>query len=129
MKKYLLDTCSFLWAAANDSALSSKAKKIISAQDTLLLVSSASVWEMAIKISHKKLTLPLPLSDYIADKARAENIEMLPVLWQHSCFVSDMAFHHTDPFDRLLIAQAIEEKIPVITPDVVFKKYSVHVVW
>lgn len=129
MKKYLLDTCAFLWAAANDPALSSRAKKIIASDDAMLVFSSASIWEMAIKISHKRLVLPKPLDEYMAEKAVLPNFEIMPVFWNSCCSVSRLPFHHNDPFDRLLIAQALEEKLPVITSDAVFKKYGVTVIW
>ena len=129
MKKYLLDTCTFLWAAADDAALSSRAKKIIASDEAMLMLSSASIWEMAIKISRKRLFLPKPLDEYMTEKATLPNLEILPVFWTSCCKVSRLPFHHHDPFDRLLIAQALEGKLPVVTSDVTFKKYGVTVIW
>jgi PIN domain nuclease of toxin-antitoxin system len=129
MKKYLLDTCAFLWAAAGDASLSSKAKRIMASDEAMLVLSSASIWEMAIKISHKRLVLPKALDDYMAEKAALPNLEILPVFWTSCCRVSRLPFHHHDPFDRLLIAQALDEKLPVVTSDAVFKKYGVTVIW
>lgn len=129
MKKYLLDTCAFLWAAAGDPALSPRAKKIISSDESFLVISSASIWEMAIKISHKRLVLPKPLDEYMAEKSVLPNLEIKPLFWTTCCRVSLLPFHHHDPFDRLLIAQALEDKLPVITSDAIFKKYGVTVVW
>ncbi len=127
-KKYLLDTCAFIWCVHLHPSLSLRVKKILS-QDHLFLLSSASIWEMALKINAKKLKLQEPLKDFIHHKIAIDNFDILPVYWNHSCAVSNLPLHHRDPFDRLLIAQCMEEDIPILSPDPEFKKYDITVLW
>jgi PIN domain nuclease of toxin-antitoxin system len=126
--RLLLDTHAFLWFVAGDSRLSRAARAALEREDARLCVSAASVWEMAIKSSPGRLSLPGPLQDYLGEKA-AEGFELLPVDWLHAAAVERLPFHHRDPFDRLLVAQALVEGLPIVTPDRVFRKYGAQVVW
>jgi PIN domain nuclease of toxin-antitoxin system len=126
--KLLLDTHAFLWFVAGDRRLSRHARAVMEADDAELLVSAASVWEMAIKASLGRLTLPAPVDAYIAEKI-AEGYQMAPVTWAHTAAVERLPFHHRDPFDRLLVAHARAERYPLVTRDRVFRKYGVEVVW
>jgi PIN domain nuclease of toxin-antitoxin system len=91
-------------------------------------LSAASVWEMAIKARLGRLTLPAPVADYVAAKARA-GVRVLPVDWPHAAAVEQLPLHHHDPFDRLLIAQALAEGLAIVTRDRVFRRYGVPVIW
>ena len=93
-----------------------------------LHISAASVWEMAIKAARKRLELPYPVARYLTDRID-EGYVVLRVDGSHAAAVEHLPFHHHDPFDRLLIAQALSERFPVITRDRVFKKYGVEVIW
>lgn len=126
--RLLLDTHAFLWFVAGDPRLSRRARRAVERDDARLLVSAASAWEMAIKISLGRLTVPVPLEEFLAGKL-AEGFEFLPVDWHHAARVEGLAFHHRDPFDRLLVAQSLAEKLPLVTGDRIFRKYGVAVVW
>lgn len=124
----LLDTHTFLWFVTGDARLSRAARAALERGDVRLHLSAASVWEMAIKASLGRLTVPGSCSDYVAEKL-AEGFRPLPIDWAHAAAVERLPFHHRDPFDRLLAAQALVEKIPLVTRDRVFRKYGVQVVW
>ncbi len=126
--KLLLDTHAFLWFMAGDDRLSRKARVAMESEDAELFLSAASVWEMAIKASLGRLTLSMSVADYVVEKID-DGFRMLPIEWAHTAAVQELAFHHRDPFDRLLIAQAAAEKIPIVTGDRIFSAYGVHVVW
>lgn len=98
------------------------------AEDAELYVSTASIWEMAVKASLRRLTLPLSVDSYLAEKI-AEGYRVAPVTWAQAAAVERLPFHHRDPFDRLLAAQALAERFPIVTRDRVFRKYGVDVVW
>ena len=124
----LLDTHAFLWFVTGDRRLSRASRAALEHEEARLLLSAASVWEMAIKASLGRLTLPARVEDYLAEKI-AEGFEMLPVDWTHAAAVERLPWHHRDPFDRLLVAQALTEKIPIVTRDRVFRRYGVRVIW
>jgi PIN domain nuclease of toxin-antitoxin system len=124
----LLDTHAFLWFAAGDSRLSRKSREAMSQSDADLVISAATVWELAIKSSLQRLTLPAPLDVYLTAKLD-EGYRMLAVDWTHAAAVEQLPFHHRDPFDRLLAAQALVEQMPLVTRDRVFRKYGVETVW
>ncbi len=88
-----------------------------------------SVWEMGIKQSKGKLTLAVPLEQYIQDKLTLEDYEILPITLKQLATITTLPFHHNDPFDRLLIAQAITEQIPLLTKDTAFEPYEIEVIW
>ena len=84
---------------------------------------------MVIKQSKGKLTLALPLEQYIQDKLTLEDYEILPITLKHLAKITALPFHHNDPFDRLLIAQAITEQIPLVSKDTAFESYEIKVIW
>ena len=124
----LLDTHAFLWFVSGDGRLGPKARRALEDPAAKPLLSLASVWEMAIKSSLKRLTLPAPLDEYVGDKL-STNLRLLPMELEHVVAVERLPFHHQDPFDRLLIAQALHESIAVATSDRLFRKYGVDVIW
>jgi len=126
--KLLLDTHAFLWFVAGDKRLSQPARRVMEKDDAELILSAASVWEIAIKTSLGRLTLPATVEKYVAEKLEG-GFRMLPVDWSHAAAVEKMPFHHRDPFDRLLAAQALAENIALVTGDPVFRTYGVKVVW
>ncbi|MEO0109084.1 MAG: type II toxin-antitoxin system VapC family toxin [candidate division WOR-3 bacterium] len=126
--KLLLDTHAFLWFVTGDDRLSRRARRALEADEAEPVLSAASVWEMAIKARLGRLGLPTTVEDYVAEKV-ASGILILPVEWTHAAVVEQLPFHHRDPFDRLLLAQASVENLPVISGDSVFRRYGVKVIW
>jgi PIN domain nuclease of toxin-antitoxin system len=126
--KVLLDTHALLWFQAGDRRLSRTAREAMESGDAELLVSAATVWEMAIKASLGRLRLSDPVDVYMAEKV-AQGYRMLPVSWAHAASVEKLPWHHRDPFDRLLAAQALSERYPLVTRDRAFRKYGIDVVW
>jgi PIN domain nuclease of toxin-antitoxin system len=126
--KYLLDTHTFIWLNGKSSQLSERAAVLCSDSSNVLLLSLASVWEMQIKLGLGKLTLPAPLAEIITAQ-RTNGIRLLPIKLAHLLALTTLPDHHKDPFDRLLIAQAKFEKLPLISDDSQVGKYSITVIW
>ena len=122
--KYLLDTHALIWFLEGDQRLSATAQNIICNDDTDIFVSIVSLWEMAIKISLGKLELSQSL-DQIIDKLPQQNITLLPINPAHVLAVLKLPFKHRNPFDRLLIGQALVEKMKFISNEALFLRYSV----
>lgn len=127
--RVLLDTHVFLWWVEGARTLPTKARAALADQENECLISLVSAWELAIKTGLGKLKLALPVKRYVVENAAANGFRMLDIRMAHIGRVETLAPHHGDPFDRLLIAQAIEEKLPVVTADPVFKKYGVKRIW
>ena len=123
----LIDTHILIWFLEGNSLLSTKRQKLISASQNKIYVSIASLWELAIKISIGKITLSKSLFQII-QQLDAENIEILPILPQHVLEVETMPFHHRDPFDRIIIAQAQVESLALMSDDGEFAKYGVNLI-
>jgi PIN domain nuclease of toxin-antitoxin system len=126
--KALLDTHAFLWAISDDPRLSRHARQTFTGPSDLWL-SVASTWEILIKVKAGKLLLPEPAGPYIVRKLGENRIEVLPIKLDHVLKIENLAVHHRDPFDRILIAQSLEEKLPLITADPIFNRYAVDVIW
>jgi len=127
--KLLPDTHTLLWFAAGDAQLSDAARAAIEGPENETLVSVASLWEMAIKVSLGKLDLGMSFEEFVTDHIVGNGIGLLAILPAHVSRVVVLPFHHRDPFDRLLIAQAQEEAIPIVGRDHVFGAYGVALVW
>lgn len=127
--KLLLDTHAFLWFLAGDSRLRASARRRVEDPANERLLSIASVWEMAIKISLGKLQLKDPLDHVIGRVASDNGIALLAISARHALGVSALAWHHRDPFDRLLAAQALAEGIALLSEDTAFDAYGVRRVW
>jgi PIN domain nuclease of toxin-antitoxin system len=125
----LLDTHAFLWFITGDRRMSSRSRSVIEDPGNDLLLSMASVWEMAIKTSLGKLQLAQPLDLVIPEQLSANLINLLPVTLNHAFRVSSMPFHHRDPFDRMLIAQGLHEGISILSSDEAFDVYGVTRLW
>ena len=122
--RVLLDTHVWLWMQAEPEKLGSQARALIEDSANELLLSAASVWEIAIKIGVGKLRLPEPLSTYVPSRMQSSGVSALAVAHAHAAAVADLARHHRDPFDRLLIAQAITEGVPILSSDAQFDAYE-----
>jgi PIN domain nuclease of toxin-antitoxin system len=122
--RILIDTHIFLWFINNDPQLSQTTQKLLES-DVELLLSVASLWEIAIKVSTGKMTLPKPFEIFIPEQLQQNEIAILPIEIDHVTYITTLAFHHRDPFDRLLIAQSIVEGIPIVSVDTAFDPYNV----
>jgi PIN domain nuclease of toxin-antitoxin system len=129
MSDVLLDTHTMLWFLWDDSRLSGAAKAIIEDAENRKLVSIASCWEIAIKAGLGKLDLGEPSRSFLPREIARNNFELLPVSLDHATMVETLAAYHRDPFDRLLIVQAIAESLSVISADAVFDRYGVSRLW
>lgn len=125
----LLDTHAFLWFIAGSDELSDKAREHIEDENNRVFLSAASLWEMAIKVSLGKLTLSEPFETLIPEQLALNGVEILGITVAHTTQVANLPFHHRDPFDRLIIAQALEEQLPVISVDGAFDEYGVKRIW
>lgn len=125
---YLLDTHTFLWFINGSEELSDKAKSAIENIKNTKFISIASFWEIAIKTSLGKLKLDIPFQE-LKFLAINNGFEILPLTFEHTNRLVNLDFHHKDPFDRLIIAQAITDKLTIIGKDGNFAPYSVKIIW
>jgi len=125
--KVLFDTHTFLWAITDDQRLSSTAKGSFISSEVFLSV--ASVWEILVKAELGKLPLPHPAASYLRTQLRKSSIAVLPILLSHVLRLEGLPLHHRDPFDRIILAQAIEENIPIVGINAKFRQYPVEVLW
>lgn len=127
--RLLLDTHAFLWWVEDDAAFSRRARSAVADAANECLLSLASVWEMAIKISLGKLRLRSPLERFVPEQLAANGFQLLEIRLEDAARVSKLAFHHRDPFDRLLVAQAMGGRLAVVSHDPAFRKYGVRCIW
>lgn len=124
----LLDTHAFLWWVSDDPRLPPRARRVIQDAEDVFL-SMASCWEMAIKISIGKLQLAVPVERFVSEHLAASEFTLLPIELEAMGRVARLPFHHRDPFDRLLAAQALSGKLTVVSADPVFRKYGAKRAW
>ena len=129
MTTLLLDTHAMLWFLWDDSRLSKEAKSLIEDAENRKLVSIASCWEIAIKVGLGKLDLGEPSRSFLPRETARNNFELWPISLNHATMVEGLAAHHRDPFDRLLIAQAMVDGLSVVSADTVFDQYGVSRLW
>jgi PIN domain nuclease of toxin-antitoxin system len=125
--KVLIDTHVFLWGLQDESKLSRRVRVLLPAAD--VWISVASLWEIIAKVQVRKLALPKPVSEYLTAKLTANGVSVLSLNFAHVKRLEDLPLHHRDPFDRILIAQSLEEKIPLVTVDPAFERYLVELIW
>ena len=126
--KIILDTHTFLWFVNDSPELSNSAAELIES-DVDLWISIASLWEISIKVNLNKLDLPNDFDRFIPHQIAINGIEILPINLQHLIVLTKLPLHHRDPFDRILIAQAIAEDVPIISIDKKFDLYGVNRQW
>lgn len=127
--KLLLDTHAFLWWVGAGRPLSRRAGSAIGSGRNECFVSIATGWEIAIKVSLGSLRVEGSLDRFLPDQIAANGFQPLPIDLRHAARVATLPFHHRDPFDRLLVAQALEEELAVVTADPVFAEYGLKRVW
>jgi PIN domain nuclease of toxin-antitoxin system len=125
----LLDTHAFLWWVEDSPRLGKKARAAIARPDRACFLSLASCWEMAIKISLGRLQLSQRLDRFVAEQMARNGVTPLSVQLPHAARAAELPFHHRDPFDRLLAAQALVEELSIVSADPVFARYGVKRVW
>ena len=127
--RLLLDTHTLLWWLSDDPSLPLSVRKLIAKGNNSLLVSAASAWEIATKVRLGKLQQAAELASDFAGYLAREEFEAFPVTVEHAVRAGLLPGPHKDPFDRMLIAQAQAENIPIISNDAAFDEYRVHRIW
>ncbi len=127
--KLLLDTHAFLWLNADVERLSENVKGLCCSGAHEFYLSMASPWEMQIKSQLGKLSLAVPIEEMINKNKQENNIKLLPIDLSHISYLEQLPAHHKDPFDRIIIAQAIMENMSIISVDHAFTDYPVQIVW
>jgi PIN domain nuclease of toxin-antitoxin system len=125
----LLDSHTFIWSYDEQHKISQKALQAMSNPANNLFLSVASIWEIQIKIMIRKFKLQDPLAYVIAEQQKLNGLQILPVLLLHALNLENLPPHHKDPFDRLLISQAIVENMTLASADTNFAKYQVNLLW
>ena len=127
--RVLLDTHALVWALGDPDRLSSRARATIADPGTVVFVSLTSAWELAILQGLERVRLQVPLGTLFTEGLAALRFQLLPIRLPHVAGVADLPQHHRDPFDRLLVATALAEKLTVVSADRAFRRYGVPVIW
>jgi PIN domain nuclease of toxin-antitoxin system len=127
--RYLLDTCTFLWLLTDAPSLSPRAREIGAHGGVPVSVSVVSTWEILVKHNLGKMPLPQGPSEFLKTALDEFGYDILPLSLQATLHVSKLPDHHCDPFDRMLICQAMTEGMTIVTPDVEIQRYPVLTVW
>ena len=127
--KVLLDTHAFLWLITGDDRLSENARQTFLNTENSLFFSAASLWEICIKKSLGKISLKDGWFQTIQAEMETNTIQWLPIEMTHCAEVTELPFHHRDPFDRMLIAQAIVEKMKLLSRDSPLSNYAIELIW
>ncbi len=125
----LLDTHTFLWWITDDSRLSFRVREVIADGRSDLFFSAASGWEIAIKANLGKIEAPDDLERFVNEQLSRNAIQVLPIYLSHALHVYTLPDHHRDPFDRLLISQAVLEELTVLSADPQIAEYPVDLAW
>jgi|SRR5882724_4236693 len=127
--KYLLDTMVWMWSVGSVENIGDRGREILADGEAEIYLSSASCWELAIKTQLGKYILPESPTSYVPKRLAEQGIRPLAITHIHAVKVYDLPLHHRDPFDRLIITQALMEDLVILTSDRDFKKYPVEVLW
>ncbi|MBN8822602.1 MULTISPECIES: type II toxin-antitoxin system VapC family toxin [unclassified Spirosoma] len=126
--RLLLDTHTLLWFYSGDESLPDSLRRIISNPDNLCFISIASLWEITIKMGIGKLEIDSPITELFSFLDR-NRFWVMPIELEHLVQLQGLPYHHKDPFDRLIIAQALSENISIATRDSVFSTYGLRIIW
>jgi len=127
--RLLLDTHIWLWLQTTPTRIADDVLDDLRDPATQLLLSAASSWEISIKYALGKLDLPQPPTSYVPERLRTSRVDALPITVQHTLVAGELPAHHNDPFDRLLIAQAISESLTLVTVDRAFEACEMPLRW
>ncbi len=125
----LVDTHVFLWAAADADRLSARVRDILQNDGRGLLLSPAAAYEIGVKVAKGRLVLPEPVDSYVRSRIAMLGLDVLPVTVEHAAAAGLLPPIHADPWDRLLVAQARAESIPILTADAILQRYEVEILW
>jgi len=127
MTKLLLDTCTFLWVLAGDAAITPRVRAALSAPGAELYLSAASAWEISIK--QERGRLPLPARELVPRMRQRYGIDPLPIDEESALHIARLPVLHRDPFDRMLVSQAIVHGMMIVTPDPLISQYPARTLW
>jgi PIN domain nuclease of toxin-antitoxin system len=127
--KLLLDTHTVIWWVDQDQLLSPTAHSVLADPANDLLLSAGTIWEVAIKVGLAKLSLSLPYGQWFSQAIADLEATILPVTVEYADVQAQLPSHHRDPFDRLLVAQAMVENVPLVSTDTIFDQYGISRVW
>jgi len=127
--RVLLDTHTFLWWTSGGSRISDRARGLIEDPEVEVLLSVASAWEISIKSARGRLQLPVPAERFVPDRLRRHRMSVLDVALPHALRAGALPEIHADPFDRMLVAQAQIEGLPILTADPAIARYEVETIW
>jgi PIN domain nuclease of toxin-antitoxin system len=127
--RFLLDTHALIWFLEGDRQFSKPAKSALNADEAEAVVSVATIWEIAIKASLRKLRLRIRIEDELRDFLEENGFRLLDIEYAHAAWVASLPFNHGDPFDRLLVAQALVERMTILSHDSALDAYGVARVW
>jgi PIN domain nuclease of toxin-antitoxin system len=127
--RYLLDTSVFLWVLTGQDKLNPRAQEILTTSLSELHFSAVGAWEIAIKCALGALRLPKPPREFVLYALRSWPMQALTITQEHALRAGELPMHHRDPFDRMLIAQALEEEMTLLTADHMFQKYKVNLIF
>jgi PIN domain nuclease of toxin-antitoxin system len=125
----LLDTCTFLWLILDAPELSATARDLFRSPEQRVYLSAVSAWEIAVKHRLGRLSLPVTPGELVSTQRAAHAIEPLALVEEAVAHLGQLPDHHRDPFDRLLVCQAIEHGLAILTPDPLISRYPVRVAW
>ena len=125
--KVIIDTHVLLWGLQDEKKLSPRVRVLLPSAD--VWISVASIWEILVKVQTGRLVLPGPVGDYLAATLTTNGVSVLPITFDHVRRLEELPLHHRDPFDRILIAQSLNEKLPLVSADQQFEKYPVELIW
>lgn len=125
----LLDTCTFLWLISGDARLSDKAVTHIQDPDNDIYLSAASAWEISLKHSQNRLALPADPSEYVPQQRERHGVDPLAISEGAALLSARLPEVHRDPFDRILVSQALDLGMTILSPDPILRKYPVKVLW
>ena len=127
--KFIADTHAFLWFITDSERLSPKAKTFLEASESDRVLSAASIWEIAIKTSLGKLSFKKPLEELLPEQIRLNYFQVLDISSEHALRVAGLPMLHRDPFDRMIVAQALVERLPILSNDGALDGYGVRRLW
>jgi PIN domain nuclease of toxin-antitoxin system len=127
--KFLADTHAFIWFVTDSPQLSANAKNLFESPDSERFLSVASIWEIAIKTNLGKLSFARPLKQFVPEQIAINYIRLLDISLSHALRVANLPLHHRDPFDRMIVAQSLEESLPILSSDEALDPYGVKRIW
>jgi PIN domain nuclease of toxin-antitoxin system len=127
--KLLIDTHVLIWVILNPEKLSSSVTRLFSDRKNDIYLSLVSIWEIQIKQQLGKLNFDLPLAELIESQQKVNDLKLLSITPEHIYALESLPHHHRDPFDRLLISQALYENMPILSVDIAFDAYPVQRIW